>query len=189
MRSMIATTICLLSSMQAALADDLLAFKACIGPELEPRARLIGYAAPCMVTGDCRIDPDERPDFWFGAVETECAATQVDTCAISPDPASCFKDYSSMLKDLRAGVLDRLPAERIDAAIAQGGLRAGSLERNRERMFAPSEGTEQPSEIAVVEERLGLATDTLMVVYEDISAWLGARMYERMVETVEAGGR
>ncbi|KIT17431.1 hypothetical protein [Jannaschia aquimarina] len=169
-----------------AVAQDLSRFEACIGPELEARSKLIAYAAPCVIAGEC---PEGFLDDWTGwasGVETQCAARQFDDCAVSDDPAACLGALSTMLEAERAAIAADLTDERIAAAAEQaGGFRGRSVGRNVGMIRAPETSTCPPT-FAIFDDALSLAPGTSCKAFDAMARWSSARMYLRMVEKAEA---
>ena len=81
-----------------AQAQDLSRFEACVGPELDARARLMAYGAPCMADASCLLDPEEEADAWRSVVEAQGATRQVEDRIGSADGVACLAAFAAQLE-------------------------------------------------------------------------------------------
>ena len=171
-----------------AQAQDLSRFEACVGPELDARARLVAYDAPCMADDSCPWDPEEEPASWHSVVEPECFGRQVEDCIVSVDAGACFVQFASLPDAERREIVAELTEDRVLAAAdAVGGFRARSLRRNFEVMLVAVEEAPCPDAETIErsEDGFSLPRGTYCDTYRSGSEWVRARTYRRMVQRAE----
>ncbi|WP_174139021.1 hypothetical protein [Parasulfitobacter algicola] len=112
--------------VNAAYAQEFDEFHACIGTELEGRARYHGFLM-CGESESCNTEKIiGDPSFLYSFIRLSCGQDQMERCIVSSDIEGCLGNFTQTLLDLREGIAVDIDADRVSAA-AMG---LGNLTKN-----------------------------------------------------------